>query len=779
MIELQTLGGLSLTDSQGRELRPLLAQPKRLALLAYLAVHNHHGPRRRDSVVALFWPELDAEHARGALRQALRFLRRTLGDGVLNSRSDEALDFEGAALWCDAVAFEQACEAGRLLEAFELYRGDFLDGLFVSGTAPELEQWVENERTRLRELAARAARSLSERFENEGDLPQGVRWGRRALDLLPDEEETLRRLIALLDRLGDRAAAVHVYERFARRLATEHEIEPSVETQALIEAVRTRAGPASPERVVHSSPSGAPVNSGTISGPDAGIAVGGRAPRRRRLGPVLLAALGAVALGTWFTTSRAHRPIADPPATSVAVLYFENLSRDTLDEYLVDGLTEEIVSRLGGIDRLRVKSRNAVRRLRSDTSDDPAALGRSLGVRFLVEGSVRRAGERVRVTVRLVNSADGFRVWGADFDRETADLLGVEEDIAANVAANVAGQLLPVERAALGRRLTRNLGAYDQYLRGNYHLAQRTQRSVSLAIREYDAAARLDSGFTMALARSAYGHALFLSWGWTHPRASPSELLAEGLVTANRALAQDSTSSDAWMARAYLLTVQRPRTYEGAADAFQRALALDSANAEASHQYGWVLAQLGRDSAAIAANLRALEIDPERAVTLGQLGEISMARHRLEDAARWLDSALAVDPAAAYARGDRTFVRMWLGDTTGARDDAMRLDEQALLAMLDMRAGDSAQARSRMRAALRDVGTSGQLTVAAAWDVSMGLVAVGESNWAFDLLDRVRPRGPSLWFLLRMPGFDPVGTHPRYRRLVEESRPPARTLSLR
>lgn len=97
MIELQTLGGLSLTDSQGRELRPLLAQPKRLALLAYLAVHNHHGPRRRDSVVALFWPELDAEHARGALRQALRFLRRTLGDGVLNSRSDEALDFEGAA----------------------------------------------------------------------------------------------------------------------------------------------------------------------------------------------------------------------------------------------------------------------------------------------------------------------------------------------------------------------------------------------------------------------------------------------------------------------------------------------------------------------------------------------------------------------------------------------------------------------------------------------------------------------------------------------------------
>ena len=128
MIRFRTLGGLELSDSQGRDLHGLLSKPKRLALLAYLASHNHHASRRRDSVVALFWPDMDAAHARGSLRQALRFLRRELGDGVLNGRSEEEIGLEPHSFECDAVTFEQACDAGRLSEALQLYRGDFLDG---------------------------------------------------------------------------------------------------------------------------------------------------------------------------------------------------------------------------------------------------------------------------------------------------------------------------------------------------------------------------------------------------------------------------------------------------------------------------------------------------------------------------------------------------------------------------------------------------------------------------------------------------------------------------
>jgi serine/threonine-protein kinase len=241
MIELRTLGELELKGPDGQDLYVILAQPKRLGLLTYLAISPHR--QRRDSVVALFWPDLDTDHARGALRQALRFIRRELGDGVINGRTEEELGCPAGALWCDAAAFECACGLGRLADALSLYRGDFLDGFFVSGASPELDHWVETKRARLRSLAVDAARTCAERCEVEGDNTAAILWARRAFELSPDSEHTLRRLIMLLDRLGERAAAVDTYEDFARRLAAEHEIEPSPETQELLERVRRRARP--------------------------------------------------------------------------------------------------------------------------------------------------------------------------------------------------------------------------------------------------------------------------------------------------------------------------------------------------------------------------------------------------------------------------------------------------------------------------------------------------------------------------------------------------------
>ncbi len=136
-------------------------------------------------------------------------------------------------------------------------------------------------------------------------------------------------------------------------------------------------------------------------------------------------------------------------ATSLAVLYFDNLSTDTADAYLADGLTEEITSRLGDVGRLRVTSRYAVRRFRAGVVPDVTTAGQALGVRYLVEGSVRRAGDRVRVSTRLIDAHTGFRVWGADYDRATRDLLALQEDIAREVAIQIAGRLLRTERAAL------------------------------------------------------------------------------------------------------------------------------------------------------------------------------------------------------------------------------------------------------------------------------------------------------------------------------------------
>src|SRR5436309_13256306 len=172
MIELRRLGPLDLMETAGRAVHSILAQPTRLALLAYLAVHA--AGARRDSVIALFWPELDTAHARGALRQSLRFLRRELGDGILNGHGDEAIEFEPATAWCDVVAFELACQAGQAAQALQLYCGAFLAGCFVSAGPPALERWIAAERTRLGQLAVRAAADVVERAEREGDLPAAV-----------------------------------------------------------------------------------------------------------------------------------------------------------------------------------------------------------------------------------------------------------------------------------------------------------------------------------------------------------------------------------------------------------------------------------------------------------------------------------------------------------------------------------------------------------------------------------------------------------------------------
>src|SRR3989454_1089147 len=189
----------------------------------------------------------------------------------------------------------------------------------------------------------------------------------------------------------------------------------------------------------------------------------------------------------------AARPAA-PAANSVAVLYFDNLSPDTTDAYLADGLTEEVASRLGDIRRLLVKqaSRETVRRLRESTPDYRISMGHAMAVRYLVEGSLRRAGPRVRVVARLVNAENGFRTWGATYDRAAADLLSLQEDIAREVATAIGGQLAPAERTALGGRPTGNPDAYEHFLRGNYYLAKRSASALTRAVEEYEAASRLD-----------------------------------------------------------------------------------------------------------------------------------------------------------------------------------------------------------------------------------------------------------------------------------------------
>ena len=236
---LYTLGSVSVATSRGDGAVPISIQPKRLALLVYLALHPLQCCRR-DGLVALFWPELDHDHARGALRQAVRELRRALGEEVILGRGEEELLVSGELLWCDAVALVSTETAGDHEGAVGLYRGDFLAGFFCPDVAPEFERWVDEERATLRGRAAVAAQALADAAEAAGGVEAATRWARRRMELAPDDERAVRRLIRLLDRQGNRAGALSVFQEFCDRLQADYGVAPAPETLALVTEVRAR-----------------------------------------------------------------------------------------------------------------------------------------------------------------------------------------------------------------------------------------------------------------------------------------------------------------------------------------------------------------------------------------------------------------------------------------------------------------------------------------------------------------------------------------------------------
>ena len=493
------------------------------------------------------------------------------------------------------------------------------------------------------------------------------------------------------------------------------------------------------------------------------------------VGSLAAAVLAAVAaIGLWM------RPATAAPRT-VAVLYFDYLSRDTADAYLADGLTEEITSRLGDVGRLQVKSRSAVRRFRGGaTLTDLAAIGRALGVGYLVEGSVQPAGDRVRASIRLIDAKSGFEVWGSHYDRAKQDLLVLQEDIAREVAIQIAGRLLPAERSALAARATQEPQAYDHFLRGNYYLNQRNSGAVARAIAEYEMAARLDPQFTDALGRAAYGYALFVEWGWAFPGVPPDTLLARGIAAADRVLARDSTVTDAWMARSLLLE-QSAQRLAGARDAAQRAAALDAQNAEAWHQYGWTLLLERDEPAARAAFDRALAVDPQRAITVLHIAAIDWYARRYDKAVPWLDSTLVLDPAFAYGYAYRALVRLHLGNVPGAVADAQmatriggedRLYGEAALVVVQARLGDSVAARAGAARLAAIVLGAPRVGIEAGWFSTAALVAVEDYDRALDVVERIRPRVRHLWCDLQWIGLDPIRANSRFRRVLVASDPP-------
>lgn len=458
--------------------------------------------------------------------------------------------------------------------------------------------------------------------------------------------------------------------------------------------------------------------------------------------------------------------VARPAARSIAVLTFESVTRDTSTQYLAEGLADQICTRLGGVARLTTISRTAVRRLRSPERLSVRQLGRALNASYLVSGSIRVAGGRVRVTVEALRAATGVAVWSDAFDRADDDLIGIEEAIAAEVAAGVAGRLSPQERRALGSRVTANSRAYEQFLRGNVLLARRSPAALRDAIAAYQAATAADPEFADAYGRLAYALALCANW---ECGGGVDSLLELSRQAATRALLLNPRSSDAWMGRAYSLAMWSGRAPLAGDDsllvalpAFRRAVELNPRNDEAWHQYGYVLG-LVSDSASLDALRRALALDPARAITYQDLSTTYYRMGRNDRALATIDSAVTLDPDGPF-RAYRMLYRLTAGDTAGAAADA-RLTPDLLFspAFLAALAHDSAAVR-----AIEAMETQPSCTGVAAIASTMYLLWTGRREQAVHGVLRCRPSLYVRWWM-RLPVYAPLGDDPRIQALRAET----------
>jgi TolB-like protein/Tfp pilus assembly protein PilF len=594
MLELHTLGRHDLRRSDGRELLSLVSQPKRLLLLAYLAIGRPDGVHRRDTLVGLFWPELDQEHARNALNQAVHALRRVLGGQVLVSRGKEGISLSQDHLRCDAVAFERACDAGDFEAALRLYRGDLLEGFHLSG-APEFEHWLEAERERLRRLACEAALTLVDREEQRGDLRSAERWLRVLLALSPLDENSLRQLMTLLARSGDVAGAVRAYTDFAHQLKQEYDLQPSRETEALVESVRARPSDSLP--AASSEPS--------------------------RL-------------------SHIRESTGSARIRSLAVLPLRNLSTDPEQEYFADSMTEALIIEFGKIAALRVISRQSVMRYKG-SAIPLRQIARELAVDGIVEGSVLHAAGRVRITAELIRALPEQHLWAESYDRELRNVLALQQEIARTVAREIRITLTPEEKKHLAQSRAVDPAAYEVYVKGRHFQHAQMGREIALAIKYFQRAIEIDPAFAPAYAGQAICYCTLSIFANLDARQAfpAAHRLAE------QALALDEEAAEAHVALAYSEALF-DWNWSAAERSFRRALALNPGSVDAQGYYGSYLTWMGRFAEALAAGKQTLRLAPLDLGASFLLGWMYHKAGRHEEAVEQLEQTLELYPSFAF-----------------------------------------------------------------------------------------------------------------------------------
>ena len=487
----------------------------------------------------------------------------------------------------------------------------------------------------------------------------------------------------------------------------------------------------------------------------------GPAPRRAfRLWPAaagaLVIAAAAVALWPWKRTGTGNG------LSTVAVLPFASMGGDTSDAWFAEGMADELTTALAKVPGVRVAARSSAARYRDH--DEPAAdIGRELGVGAVLDGTVRRAADRLRVSVELTSAGDGLVLWSDRFDREVGDVFAVQDEIAAAVVSALRGRLGTRDSSALAPRGTSDLAAYDAYLKGRFAWSKRGERGLRDAIAFFGTAVERDPSFARGHAGLAMAYVVIPFFARSFPADSALPLAER---SAERALALDSTLSDAHLALANLHKMRW--RFDEAERHFRMALALAPEDPAVLHWYGVHLYATGRAGEAVEQLSHAARLDPFATPISSDYTGSLWAAGRFEEALAEARRGLALDTA----KSDTWLVLGLVHLALGSADSALNafVTARQLGTGVDVRGFESASLRAlgnaagadSIYAALRRDHAAGQ---ALGYDVAVAAIAAGDREGALEAIERTVEERHMIVSELSLPcdpRFAPLHVEPRF-----------------